>query len=87
MSAISILSCSHWFSGASLHSNDEVLGSMPMMCTRKFLCGGEGFHVEEEKRVYHELVHKKGIPLKMPFLEFWAEIYYDEALKIVGQAK
>jgi len=27
-----------------------------------FSCGGEGFHVEEEKGVYHELVHKKGIP-------------------------
>jgi len=33
-----------------------------MMCTCKFSCGGEYFHVEEEKRVYHELIHTKGIP-------------------------
>ena len=42
--------------------NDEVLISMPMLCTREFSCDAEGFHVEEEKGVYHELVHKKGIP-------------------------
>ena len=38
---------------------------MPMICTGEFSCGGEGFHVEEEKVVYRELVHKKGISAKV----------------------
>jgi len=33
---------------------------VPMMCTREFLCGGEGFHVEEENDFIMNWFIKRG---------------------------
>ena len=42
-----------------------------MMCTREFSCGGEGFHVEAKKGVYHELYLRWG--------HVTSKLYLDEA--------
>ena len=42
-----------------------------MMCIREFSCGGEGFHVEAKKGIYHELYPRRG--------HVTSKLYLDEA--------
>jgi len=53
----------------------EVLCLMPELCTRDFLCDGEGFHVEDKKEFIMNWFIKRGTPSLAPTRMMYNDVH------------